>query len=80
MRAFAQIYDFASLEWSDDVGRHIRAETQVAEHDRSKIYETTRNSRRMTQAWRGELTAEQIAEVRKAYLHYAPPFYPAAEW
>lgn len=80
LKGFAEIYDFAGLDWSGDVERHIRAETEVAEHDRSDVYETTRNSRRMAQSWREDLTLSQIADVKDAYLHYRPPFYQATEW
>lgn len=78
--AFRQIYDFSDLRWSDQVEARILRETSAAAHDRSRAYDTTRNSKLMARAWKHDLAPDQIAQVREAYLSYEPQYYGAADW
>lgn len=78
--SFRRLYDFAELRWTGQVEEKIGRETSAATHDRSKAYRTVRNSQVMAGAWRCDLTPQEIADVRDAYLAYEPRYYRAEDW
>lgn len=80
LAAFRQLYDFAELQWTDQVEDKIRRESNGRAVDRAQPFSTTRNSRLMTDAWKGDLAPDEIAAVRDGYLSYEPDFYGAKDW
>ena len=78
--SFRQLYDFADLRWSGRIEERIRRETGAATHDRSRAYDTTRNSQLMARAWKRDLAPREIVELRDAYLSYEPCYYRSEDW
>ena len=77
---FRRLCAFAQLDWTYHVEEAVRLQSGVHEHDRSDAYGTIRNSRRMADAWRRELEPAEIEAVKRAYLHYLPPYYRPEAW
>lgn len=70
---FKKLYDFAGLAWSPAI------ETQVAEHslggDRSESFGTYRNSSAMSNAWKKNMPANEVAALRDTFEAYDLPWY-----
>jgi hypothetical protein len=77
---FERLCRFTGLAWDDRLEAAIAAQSRATHHDRADAYGTIRNSRIMAGAWKSELSAEQIAEVKVGWLAHAPAYYPEGEW
>ena len=76
---FKELYDFAELEWNDQIENYILKRTApqtVDTHD----FSTLRNSSYEMTKWKKQLSAEQVQDVKDAWLSFDPPFYGPSEW
>jgi hypothetical protein len=77
LMAFKPLFEFAGLDWSQPVEQFILEHSSDGQHE--DPYSTHRNSREMANAWKGELTADEINELREAYMANDPPWYNTPE-
>jgi hypothetical protein len=76
---FRRLFDFAGLRWDSGMEEKIVAETELAEHNRYETYSTHRSSRTLIDSWRTEVAPDALAELKRAFLSFAPAHY-REEW
>ena len=74
---FRDLFAFARLEWDDDVRQAVEA--RGAGGDRAATFGTRRDSRRMADSWRGELSPDDLGDLRRGYERVELPWYNAPE-
>jgi hypothetical protein len=65
---FKRLYAFAGLVWDDHIRSFIRAKTSA--EDESDVWQTSRNSRLMIDAWRDQVSPEVLAALRGSYRRF----------
>jgi hypothetical protein len=79
LATFRDLYAFAGLTWTGAVEAELtRASTEPG--DRGDTYGTRRDSRAMAEAWRAEVTGDDLREIREAYLSRRPALYGPDAW
>jgi len=74
----AKIYDFVGLEFVDEMRTWINLNTRADSSQRKTPYSTNRNSAATSEAWRTQLTLDQVKDVQKScmsamnYFGYIP--------
>jgi len=74
---FRRLYAFAGLGWGAGVEDFVAGKTV---RDDSHPYGTSRRSRAMIDAWKGEIAEPDRRALRDAYLERNPPLYTAPAW
>ena len=65
----AKIYDFVGLEFVDEMRTWINLNTRADSSQRKTPYSTNRNSAATSEAWRTQLTLEQVKDVQKSCMN-----------
>jgi hypothetical protein len=77
----AELFRFAGLTFDGSVTAAISATTtSSAQSNTESHYAINRNSASMVDAWRKNVSANDLSAAKDAYLSYGLPIYPADEW
>lgn len=71
--SFQSLFAFAGLPWEDRARQLVEARS--AGGDRGSNYDTHRDSRSMTDSWRGKLQESELEDLRRGYQHFDLPWY-----
>jgi len=81
VQEYRGLYEFAGLTWNDHVEECVVSMSESNHINRQRdAYGVRRNSSRMVDIWREELTQDQVEQVKRGYLHYDPPYYGVDSW
>jgi hypothetical protein len=73
VEVFTDLFDFAGLSWNEQIKKTVLEKSSGG--DRNRLYETSRDSMRMIDAWRSELSKENLNRLRIAYEKFELPWY-----
>jgi hypothetical protein len=74
---FRRLYRFAGLVWDEKVELFVRRHTTLEDND--DPFGISRASGRMVRSWLGELSRQEIEDLKSGYLALDPPWYRAPE-
>lgn len=80
VETFRRLFDFAGLAWSERDRKRVVRHSEATNERRDDPYDTKRDSSEMLNAWRDDVPESQLQCLRKAFLHYDPPFYSKKWW
>jgi hypothetical protein len=76
---FRRLYSFAGFPWEEAVAAHLQRRTSG--EDRNNLWQTSRNSKEMVDAWRGQMSTAMLAGLRRGFSAYELPWYDDdAQW
>jgi hypothetical protein len=77
---FRSLYEFAELEWDSTTESYIQRRSSGKDPPgRDHRYGTSRDSRSMIRAWEGQLSQEELENLRAGYSSFDLPWYRASE-
>lgn len=77
---FCRLYEFCGFDWNANLQTEIQGHSTSLKQYQVGGYDLERNSAEMISKWKTEISEENLAELRQAYLFYNPPYYGAEEW
>jgi hypothetical protein len=77
---FRSLYEFAELAWDSSSESYIQRRTSGKDPEgRSQPYGTSRDSGSLIRTWVGQLSPEELENLRAGYSAYNLPWYRAME-
>lgn len=77
LSVFRNLFDFAGLEWNTKIEKLIQGNTSKG--DTKKRYSISRDSKKMIRAWEGQLTEEELANLKEGYQVFDLPWYQSLD-
>ena len=77
---FRGLYEFCGFHWNANLEREIQKHSNSSKQYQVGGYDLERNSAAMINRWQTEISEENLAQIRQAYLSYNPAFYGPEEW
>jgi len=77
---FRQLYEFCGFDWNASLEAEIQGHSTSSKQYQVGRYDLERNSAEMINRWRTEISEENLAQLREAYLFYNPAYYGPEEW
>jgi hypothetical protein len=77
---FKDLYDFAGLQWGNTVEEQIIARSEDVHPHPTGKGGAFRLSREMKYKWKEEMDANDLEELKEAYLSFDPQYYRSDEW
>lgn len=77
---FRTLYEFAELNWDEESKSFVQKRSSGNDHrGRYHPYGTSRDSKGMIRAWVGQLSTEELVDLRAGYGAFDLPWYQAEE-
>jgi hypothetical protein len=77
---FRELYAFARLPWTEEVAAEVRAGTRSDQPYEAGGFDLRRDSLRMVDRWKQELSAEERWSMAEAWRAHGLPLYEEGDW
>lgn len=77
LKVFRSLFNFACLKWDKKIEKFIQDKTSA--RNREQLDSTSRDSLRMIEAWKGQVSKQEIEKLRKGYGAFSLPCYQSPE-
>ncbi|MHC4525258.1 MAG: sulfotransferase [Planctomycetota bacterium] len=74
MNAFKELYEYAELEWDEEVEREIKKRTE-SDQINSDPFSVQRKTVHEVDKWKNEIPDDKVDQLKAAYFSFDPPYY-----